>query len=87
VNTSPILIGQRFGLLTALERLPPWKDRTMWRCRCECGNERNVSTYELQSGRAKRCRKTCKIDWDNKTLVSAMQQGRNSWFVDSEFDE
>ena len=51
------LTGQRFGKLTALE---PTKDRdqngvTVWRCRCDCGNEAMVSASLLKNGYKKSC--------------------------------
>lgn len=33
------LVGQRFGILTAIERAPSVNGRTMWRCKCDCGTE------------------------------------------------
>lgn len=41
------ITGQKFGRLTALEKLPARADGgSLWRCRCDCGNEceRNSST-------------------------------------------
>lgn len=38
--TKPLdLTGQRFGILTAIERAPDKNGRTMWKCKCDCGNE------------------------------------------------
>lgn len=33
------LTGQRFGRLVALEYMGRKNDRTLWRCKCDCGNE------------------------------------------------
>lgn len=54
------LTGQRFGRLTALERV---EDKTlpcgvvcvMWRCVCDCGNEKNVWARALRLGETKSC--------------------------------
>lgn len=50
------LIGQRFGLLTVLERTENRKDRyALWRCACDCGKEKDVSTKDLKRGTIKNC--------------------------------
>jgi hypothetical protein len=46
------LIGQRFGRLIVLESaglkvMPSGQTRTLWKCRCDCGNETIVLGYEL----------------------------------------
>lgn len=38
------LTGQTFGLLTVVNRAPNKNNRTMWHCRCECGNECDIRT-------------------------------------------
>lgn len=49
--------GERFGMLTAIERFPNYqgKGRTYYRCVCDCGNERFVSSSGLVSGKTKTC--------------------------------
>lgn len=32
------LTGQRFGMLTALERVGERRGRALWKCKCDCGN-------------------------------------------------
>lgn len=49
------LTGQRFGRLTALNREPSKNSITMWRCRCDCGNELIVRNDSLCSGKSKSC--------------------------------
>ena len=49
------LTGQRFGRLTVVERAENKKDRVMWRCRCDCGNEHIVRANSLVTGRCKSC--------------------------------
>lgn len=49
------LIGQRFGQLTVLEREENTPGNTIWRCRCDCGNETIVSGSNLQSGHIQTC--------------------------------
>jgi hypothetical protein len=43
--------GQRFGKLTAVEFL----GKSLWRCVCDCGNERNFAYYYLTNGRYTSC--------------------------------
>lgn len=50
------LIGEKYGRLTVIEKLPERKNgNVMWRCRCECGNYDTVSTGELRYGRHTSC--------------------------------
>jgi len=53
---APDLTGQRFGRLTALERLDQKRGSTyLWRCRCDCGKEAEVYADVLRSGGTKSC--------------------------------
>lgn len=52
--------GQRFGRLVALERVgrtlaPNGTRQSMWKCRCDCGNETVVKYIALISGNTKSC--------------------------------
>lgn len=52
------LSGQRFGLLTALQRVSyaaPVGLPTLWLCRCDCGVENMVRMTDLRSGRSRSC--------------------------------
>lgn len=51
------LSGQRFGRLTALEStgLRDASGATVWRCRCDCGNEVLTSLSQLTQGYKKSC--------------------------------
>lgn len=54
---SPRLInlaGKRFGSLTVLYRVIG-ASPTTWRCRCDCGAEKNVLASNLSNGRATSC--------------------------------
>lgn len=54
---SSDLVGQRFGKLTAIEKMPESNKfkRTMYRCKCDCGNEIITSSGGLLSGNTKSC--------------------------------
>lgn len=44
------LIGQNFGRLTVIERVPNDKRRhAQWLCKCSCGNEKIVGARHLKS--------------------------------------
>lgn len=49
------LTGQRFGMLTVVERAPNRGKDTMWLCRCDCGNEIASTPSHLKSGHTKSC--------------------------------
>jgi hypothetical protein len=50
------LIGQRFGRLTVQKRAPNSAcGRTMWVCRCGCGQEKIVDGAQLISGKTRSC--------------------------------
>lgn len=50
------LTGKKFGMLTAIERLPGVKGKvTRYRCRCECGAETIVQAGNLSSGHTRSC--------------------------------
>ena len=42
------LTGQRFGLLTVIERAPSHKRKTYWTCKCDCGNTITTVTVSLR---------------------------------------
>lgn len=44
------LTGEKFGRLTAIEKLPSRNGKTYWLCKCECGNQTQVQTGHLRSG-------------------------------------
>lgn len=49
------LTGQRFGLLTAIKKMPSKNKHTYWLCHCDCGNEKEIQTSSLTCGKAKSC--------------------------------
>ena len=51
------LIGQKFGLLTVVEKAEKKgkNPNIRWRCRCDCGNETTVFAYHLTTGHTKSC--------------------------------
>ena len=52
------LIGEKFGKLYVIERLPNYKNsKTYYKCICDCGEEYIVYGYYLTSGRRVQCTK------------------------------
>ena len=50
------LTGQRFGRLTAIERVNAnAQGNAQWRCICDCGKETVVPIYSLEKGITKSC--------------------------------
>lgn len=60
MNTLIDLTGQRFGKLLVVEKAEPHKTKggkyvTMWKCKCDCGNETVVATQKLRKGHTTSC--------------------------------
>lgn len=50
------IAGERFGRLTALERLDKKRGSSfLWRCQCDCGNILETSSNSLLSGNTRSC--------------------------------
>lgn len=49
------LTGQRFGRLTVIEYVGTVNQKAKWLCKCDCGNEKIVSTKCLRNGETKSC--------------------------------
>lgn len=58
VKAAPVnLTGQQFGKLTAIEVIDKHKSKSLlWRCRCDCGQMRDVPSSYLRSGKTKSCK-------------------------------
>lgn len=56
-STARNLIGQRFGRLTVIERAPnrPGSTCAIWRCICDCGNEKVKASHDLRRAHAPSC--------------------------------
>lgn len=51
-----INIGQKFNLLTVIDKLDKRKNNSIvWLCQCECGNYKEVTSADLNSNRVKSC--------------------------------
>ena len=56
VTLSTRLIGQRFGHLTVIEDTGKRLHRSIiWKCKCDCGNEHEVTSNNLNGGKVNSC--------------------------------
>ena len=88
------LTSQKYGYLTVIEPADNIKNRSAWRCRCECGREVITTTKYLRSGKRTSC--GCKSGLDtlhyvdgtciemirNNTVRSNNQSGVSGVFFD-----
>lgn len=50
------ITGQKFGKLIAVKKIKMIKDKgSLWQCKCECGNTKNVLLKKLRFGEIKSC--------------------------------
>lgn len=49
------ITGNVYGRLTVIEYVGIEKHEAIWKCRCECGKEVNVSGHNLRRGKTKSC--------------------------------
>lgn len=55
-------IGKKYGKLTVIKKLDRKEHQTtVYLCRCDCGNFKEVNINKLHTGHVK----TCEIDFDN----------------------
>lgn len=51
----PIVPGQKYGRLTVLGRAGAARGYKLYRCRCECGNEKVVVGSSMVNGQVRSC--------------------------------
>ena len=66
------ITNQRFGKLIALYRNGKNKDGILWHCKCDCGNECDVLTSLLTSGKTSSC--GCIISIGEMNIQRALQE-------------
>ena len=48
--------GNRYGRLTVVEYAGKNRQgKSLWKCKCDCGNEKNITASDLSSGRVNSC--------------------------------
>lgn len=69
------LRGRRFGKLTVLYRVENRNKRTCWKCICDCGQKKDVTSHDLKMGKVKSC--GCKKkEGRNSVDLTGKQYGR-----------
>lgn len=55
-RSQTVEVGSVFGRLTALSQvLPNHRGQAVWRCRCDCGTEKDIRASSLKGGIASSC--------------------------------
>lgn len=51
------IVGQEFGRWRVISRVPnrPGRRDAIWRCRCACGQERDIPAFTLRGGNSQSC--------------------------------
>lgn len=49
------LTGQKFGRLLVLEHVGTIGSRAVWKCQCDCGNIKDVTSQHIKDGHARSC--------------------------------
>lgn len=84
------ITGQKFGLLTVLERDVSRKNKVYWICQCDCGKIVSVESYNLRKGITKSCGCiSSKLTSLNKTInLTGKKFGRLSVLgIDKEYEK
>lgn len=55
MSAAKNLVGQSFGRLFVIERNGRKGNKALWKCRCDCGNETNVTSSDLVTGNTQSC--------------------------------
>lgn len=65
--------GKRYGFLTVLSRADSVGGRAMWKCKCDCGNEKVVPGKHLREGLVRSCGH---LRYEGKTFTHGMSKTR-----------
>ena len=59
------ITNQRFGHLVAIEKVASRSGKTYWKCRCDCGREKEIMTTHLTTGVTTTCaNKECEFHYN-----------------------
>lgn len=75
-------VGRQYGRLAVVERAPSRGNRTLWRCRCECGALVEVEAGKLASGHTQGC--GCKNPGRRTYAVPGARFGKLTVITDAE---
>lgn len=87
INSAKKLTNQRFGKVIAL--YPTEKrqyEQIIWHCRCDCGNECEISSYDLTSGRKNSCTLCDFKSQGELKIISLLKENSISYEKEKWFD-
>lgn len=83
-KTKPIridLTDQRFGDWEVIQRSGSQNGKSLWLCRCKCGNESHVTTGNLRSGISAHCRSCASRNYQAVAQEDLANRRFGSWTV------
>lgn len=84
-KTIKDISGQKFGKLTALYPIDTQNKRTIWRCKCDCGNEKNISIYYLTNGISQSC--GCLSSKNNLNIKNILKENNIKYEEEKTFSD
>lgn len=85
-NNQNDLTNQRFGKLIAISPTNERKWRcVVWKCKCDCGNECNVTSHELKNGNTQSC--GCINSKGEQKIINLLQENQISYQKEKNFSE
>ena len=89
-NKLEDLTNQHFGKLTVLYRSPnhvqeSGQVKTTWHCKCECGNECDVTALALKNGKTKSCG-CIRISYGEELIAKILKQNNLNFIQEYKFD-
>ena len=73
------IANQRFGMLVALHEVESPDGKSLWRCKCDCGNEKNVVKGYLTSGNTMSC--GCNSSSSGEIFLAVLLKQLNIEFI------
>lgn len=75
------MVGKTFGNLTVIRRvesriLPSGQHKTMWECKCSCGNTYIAEGYNLRNGVSRQCSKCSRKASAEKRKIHGLSDSR-----------
>ena len=78
------MAGQKVGRLRILKRVPNSRGHTRWLCKCECGKETIVDSFNIRSGHTTSCGHCERYERiDDQTMKCVLQNG-DAFLIDAE---
>lgn len=68
------LIGKKFGMLTVIKFLYKKHSKQIFLCKCDCGKEKAIYSYNLKNGNTKSCGCLCKENSGNYKLWKPIEK-------------